>query len=269
MLALNSVYCGDCVDIIQDIDDDSIDLVVTSPPYDDLRDYHGYSFNVSSIATVLFDVMKPGGVIVWVVGDKSDKHGESLTSFKHALAFQSAGFNVRTMIYKKAGMSYPSRYYYNRQFEYMFLFIKGERPKTFNPIKDRINKWAGYSNWGDITTRKKNGTLQLQKTKEENTYVIPPFGKRGDVWEYATGMGNTTKDKEAFAHPAMFPEKLAGDHIISWTNEGDVVLDPMCGAGTTLKMAYLLNRKYIGIDMSEEFCELSRKRVKKYEKTAI
>jgi len=264
MLATNSVYCGNCIDVMMQLDNDSIDCVVTSPPYDDMRDYHGYSFNVDSIALVLHDIMKPGGVVVWVVGDKSSKGGESLTSFRHALAFQEAGFNVRTMIYKKAGMSYPSKHFYNRQFEYMFVFIKGEKPRVFNPIKDRENKWAGFSNWGDITSRKKDGTLKLQKTKEENTYVIPQFGKRGDVWEYATGMGNTTRDKEAFEHPAMFPEKLANDHILSWTNEGDIVLDPMCGSGTTLKMAHLLGRKYIGIDMSEKFCEMSKARVKKY-----
>jgi len=269
MLELNSVYCGNCIDIMQEMDDNIIDLSVTSPPYDDMRDYHGYEFDVSGIASELYRVTKPGGVVVWVVGDKTYKGGESLTSFKHALTFQNANFNVRTMIYKKAGMSYPSKHFYNRQFEYMFVFIKGENPKTFNPIKDRINKWAGHSNWGDITSRKKDGSLKLQKKKEENTYVIPPFGKRGDVWEYATGMGNTTRDKEAFAHPAMFPEKLANDHIISWTNEGDVVLVPMCGSGTTLKMAHLLGRKYIGIDMSEKFCEMSKARVKKYEKPIV
>lgn len=264
MIELNSIYCGNCVDIMQKMDESSVDLVVTSPPYDDMRDYEGYIFDVSKIANELYRVICHGGIVVWVVGDKTYKGSESLTSFKHAIAFNDAGFNVRTMIYKKAGMSYPSKHFYNRQFEYMFVFIKGENPKTFNPIKDRVNKWAGHSNWGDITSRKKNGTLKLQKKKEDNTYVIPPFGKRGDIWEYATGKGNTSRDSEAFEHPASFPEKLAHDHIISWTNPGDLILDPMCGGGTTLKMAKLLERNYIGIDVSDKYCDIAMRRLAKY-----
>jgi DNA modification methylase len=264
MLELNTIYSGNCVDLLKKMDPDSVDLVVTSPPYDDLRDYDGYVFDVLVIARMLYYVMKPGGIVVWVVADKTYKGGETLTSAHHALTFQGVGFNVRTMIYKKAGMSYPTKHFYNRQFEYMYVFIKGLNPKTFNPIKDRVNKWAGYSNWGDITSRKKDGTLRLQKKKEDNTYVIPPFGKRGDVWEYATGKGNTSRDKETFEHPASFPEKLAHDHIISWTNPGDLVLDPMCGSGTTLKMAKLSGRNYIGMDVSDKYCDIAMRRLAKY-----
>jgi DNA modification methylase len=268
MLELNQIYQGDCNAIMDLMDPDSIDLVVTSPPYDDMRDYKGYTFNVKTIAEHLYRVMKPGGVVIWVVGDKTEHGCESLTSFKHAEIFKSVGFNVRTMIYKKAGVNYPSKYFYDKQFEYMFIFFKGEtKTRVFNPLKDRPNKWAGSSNWGDITSRQKDGSLKLARTKEENTYVIPPFGKRTDVWEYATGKGNTSRDRETFEHPAPFPEKLAQDHILSWTNPGDVVYDPMCGSATTLKMAMLNGRNYIGSDISEEYCEIGRRRLKKYETT--
>jgi site-specific DNA-methyltransferase (adenine-specific) len=268
MLELNHIYCGDCCDIMEKMDENSIDLVVTSPPYDDMRDYKGYWFDVIDVARHLYRVMKDGSVIVWVVGDKSTDGGETLTSLHHALTFQSIGFKVRTMIYKKAGVNYPSKYFYDKQFEYMFLFIKGDVKKTnvFNPIRDRPNKWAGHSNWGDITSRQKDGSLKLQKTKESNTYVIPEFGKRTDVWEYATGKGNTSRDSEAFEHPAPFPEKLVEDHIISWTNPGDIVFDPMSGGGTTLKVAKLLGRNYIGCDMSETYCEIAERRLKKYDR---
>ena len=267
MLELNRIYCGDCIDIMDQIDANSIDLVVTSPPYDDMRDYKGYDFDVTSVATSLHRVMKEGSVIVWVVGDKTTDGGETLTSLEHALIFKSTGFKVRTMIYKKAGVNYPSKYFYDKQFEFMYLFIKGDVNKTrvFNPIRDRPNKWAGCSNWGDITSRQKNGSLKLQKLKENNKYVIPAFGKRTDVWEYATGKGNTSRDVETFEHPAPFPEKLAADHIISWTNERDLVYDPMAGSCTTLKMAKLLGRNYIGSDVSKKYCELGERRLKKYD----
>jgi DNA modification methylase len=265
MIELNQIYCDDCCNVMNRMDPDTIDLVVTSPPYDDMRDYKGYTFDVNAIARHLYRVMKPGGVIVWVVADKTADGGETLTSFHHAFVFESVGFKVRTMIYKKAGVNYPSKYFYDKQFEYMFLFFKGDtKTRVFNPIRDKPNKWAGHSNWGDITSRQKDGSLKLQKTKEANTYVIPEFGKRTDVWEYATGKGNTSRDEEAFKHPASFPEKLAADHIISWTNPGDIVYDPMGGSFTTLKMAKLLGRNYIGSDISEEYCELGRRRLEKY-----
>jgi DNA modification methylase len=267
MLELNKIYCGDCCTIMNNMDPNTIDLVVTSPPYDDMRDYKGFSFDMSALTRGLYRVIKPGGVVIWVVADKTEQGGESLTSFLHALAFKNAGFKIRTMIYKKAGVNYPSKYFYDKQFEYMFLCFKGDtKTRVFNPIRDRQNKWAGHSNWGDITSRQKDGSLKLQKTKEANTYVIPEFGKRTDIWEYATGKGNTSRDKEAFEHPAPFPEKLAADHIISWTNTGDIVYDPMCGGGTSLKMAKLLGRNYIGSDISSEYCELAKKRLMKYER---
>ena len=267
MLELNRIYCGNCVDVMKKMDENSIDLSVTSPPYDDMRDYKGYVFEVDDIARALYRVMKEGSVVVWVVGDKTVDGGESLTSLEHALTFKETGFKVRTMIYKKAGVNYPSKYFYDKQFEFMYLFIKGDVNKTrvFNPIRDRPNKWAGCSNWGDITSRQKDGSLKLQKLKKNNKYVIPAFGKRTDVWEYSTGKGNTSRDDEAFEHPAPFPEKLAADHIISWTNEGDLVYDPMMGSATTLKMAKLLGRNYIGSDMSEKYCMLGERRLKKYD----
>jgi DNA modification methylase len=259
MINLNSIYCGECANIMREkFENDIIDLTVTSPPYDDLREYDGYIFDVHRIAEQLYRVTKPGGIVVWVVGDKTHEGNESLTSFKHALAFQAAGFSVETMIFEKAGVTHPSKWFYDQMFEYMFVFIKGTHPRVFNPIKDRENKWCGWSRWGKTTSRQPDGEIKEQKN---DGHVIPPFGKRGNVWKYATGIGNTTKDKFAFEHPAMFPELLVHDHIISWTNEGDLVLDPMAGGGTTLKMAKLLKRNYIGIDISPKYVGCSEKRI--------
>jgi len=242
--------------ILKQMPSESIDLTVTSPPYNELRDYNGYEFDFEAIANELYRVTKKGGVVVWVVGDATIDGSETGTSFKQALYFKDIGFNLHdTMIYEKNNFSNPSSNRYHQIFEYMFVLSKG-RPKTFNPIKDKINKCAGETAWGRNTVRQKDGSL-IERGKK----IIPEVGMRNNIWKYIVGKGFGQKDDLAYKHPATFPEKLAEDHIISWSNEGDVVLDPMCGRGTTCKMAKKLNRKYIGIDISEEYCELARLRV--------
>lgn len=237
---------------MKSIDDDYIDLTVTSPPYDNLRDYNGYIFDYESIAKALYRVTKIGGIVVWVVGDKIVKGNKSLTSFKHALTFQSVGFNVHdVMIYKKKNTPFMRSNAYTNCYEFMFIFSKGS-PKTFNPLKDKTvrsgNEMLVHNKKPDGINKKTMGKLNNEKTKT-------------NIWEYAVGLGGTTRDKIAFKHPALFPEKLAKDHILSWSKEGDIVFDPMCGSGTTLKMAKLNNRSFLGCDMSEEYCDISRQRV--------
>ena len=256
MIKTNNIYCADCVDFIRNnLDDESIDLTVTSPPYDDLRIYNGYVFDYEGIANALYRVTKKGGVVVWVVGDKIVKGNKSLTSFKHALTFQNAGFNVHdVMIYKKKNTPFMRSNAYTNCFEFMFIFSKGS-PKTFNPLKDKTvrcgEEMLVHNKKADGINKKVLGRLNPEKTKT-------------NIWEYAVGLGGTTNDKIAFRHPAVFPEKLAQDHILSWSNEGDIVFDPMCGSGTTCKMAYLNNRKYIGCDISPEYVDISKERLALY-----
>lgn len=254
---LNKIYCGDCVNIMKQMSDNSIDLTVTSPPYDNLRDYNGYSFDCKTIAEQLYRITKQGGVVVWVVADKIVKGNKTLTSFKQALLFQQVGFNVHdTMIYKKKNTPFMRSNAYTNCFEYMFIFSKGS-PKTFNPLKDKTvrngEEMLVCNKKADGINKKVLGKLNKEKTKT-------------NIWEYAVGLGGTTKDKIAFKHPAIFPEKLAEDHILSWSNEGDIVFDPMCGSGTTCKMAMLNNRNYIGCDISEEYVEISNIRLNSYSK---
>jgi DNA modification methylase len=253
-MKLDYIVEGDCVEVMKSFPSNSIDLTVTSPPYDDLRNYNGYSWNFTEVARELFRVTKDGGVVVWVVDDATIKGSETGTSFKQALYFKELGFNLHdTMIYMKNGSQYPEKVRYYKVFEYMFVFSKG-KPKTINLLCDRENKWAG--SWGKRSLRKKDGTLEQ---KEKVPYK--QFGIRYNVWKINCGFGYTTKDKWAYTHPAMFPEKLAGDHILSWSNVGDVVLDPFVGSGTTAKMAKLNSRHYIGIDISKEYCSLANRRV--------
>jgi site-specific DNA-methyltransferase (adenine-specific) len=193
--------------------------------------------------------MKSGGVIVWVVGDATIDGSETGTSFRQAISFKEVGFSLETMIYEKCQTCFGSNTYYLQSFEYMFILTKGKKPKTINHIRDRKNIRSGkefMSNGG----LGKNGEKPERHIKEMKEY-----GKRKNIWTYGVGGGKTK-------HPAVFPEKLAEDHIISWSNRGDLVLDPFCGGGTTLKVAKLLGRKYIGIEISEEYCDISRHRVK-------
>ena len=246
----------DCIKGMKLLNDNSVDLTVTSPPYDTLRKYNGYSFDFENTAKELYRITKDGGVVVWIVNDKTDKGSETLTSFKQALYFKELGFNVHdTMIYAKNNVYAhdPRNKRYKQCFEYMFIFSKG-KPNTYNEIKDRPNKHAGKTLTG-TKGRTKDGIK-----RELKPIVMGDFQARFNIWEYTTG-GSVSKDKIAFKHPAIFPEKLAEDHIISWSNEGDIILDCFMGSGTTAKMALLNNRNYIGFESSGEYCDLANKRI--------
>ena len=254
-MEINKIYNENCLETMAKMPENFIDLTVTSPPYDNLRTYKGYSFPFEDIAKELFRITKQGGVLVWIVGDGHEKGGETLTSFKQALYFKEIGFTVHdTIIYKKNNFSVPFPDKYHQTFEYCFIFSKGKK-KTFNPICDRKNKKAGQSG-GIQSITEKDGTRSKRSAK-----VITDYGKRHNVWEYDTGMYLSTKDKYAFNHPAIFPEELVKDHIISWSNENDLVYDCFMGSGTTAKMAILNNRKYIGSEISGEYCKIIETRI--------
>lgn len=249
---------GDCLAEMKLMSDNSIDLTVTSPPYDKLRIYNGYSFDFESIAKELYRITKQGGVVVWVVGDSVEKGSETGNSFRQAIFFKEIGFNIHdTMIYEKNGSSFPEKTRYYQVFEYMFVFSKG-KPKTINLINDRKNRWAGTSTFGTRTNRSANGEV-IESTSKHR--VVKDYGTRWNIWKINTGFGFSTKDKIAFKHPAIFPEQLANDHIVSWSNEGDTVLDCFAGSGTTGKMALLNNRKFIGIEISPEYIEIAKQRI--------
>jgi len=260
MLELNKIYCGDCLEKMEEIDDRSIDMVLTSPPYDNLRTYNG-SLNWGEhiwkpVIQELFRVIKDGGVVVWVVGDATIKRSETGTSFKQALYFKEVGFNLHdTMIYEKSGGSMPSPNRYLAKFEYMFVFCRG-RLKTSNLIQDRKNRFR--ERWGKARkARNPDGSFG----KEYASKIAPEYGRRFNMWKYTQGGGYGSDDKIAYKHPAIFPEKLAHDHIVSWSNEGDTILDPFAGSGTVGKVAKQLNRNYILIEKDENYCEIANKRI--------
>ena len=247
---------GDCLELMKDIPDKSIDLTVTSPPYDNLRSYNGnisqWSFaKFKAIAKELYRVTKQGGVVVWVAGDATIKGSETGTSFRQALFFMDCGFNLHdTMIWNKGGFSAVGalKTRYAPVFEYMFILTKG-KIKTFNPIKDKPNKHSGKLI--HKTKRLEDGSI-----KKGTPYISSEYGQRYNIWDIFP-----QRQKGKDCHPAPFPEQLANDHILSWSNEGDTVLDCFMGSGTTGVACKNLNRNFIGIELDDKYFEIAKRRI--------
>lgn len=262
---IDSIHLGDSVNVLDYLieNDVKVNLTVTSPPYDDLRSYGKtceWNFETfKEIANKLYKITEDGGILVWIVGDATIKGYESLSSFKQAIYFDSIGFKMHdTMIYEKNSSSFPARRdskRYTQIFEYMFVFVKGKIRNDIKLLADKPNKWAGHTNWGSNTQYDKDGNLK----QTNNIKPVPEFSLRNNIWKYSVGFNDKT------GHPAVFPEKLAEDHILSWSNEGDIILDPFSGSGTTGKMAMLNKRYFIGIEKNKEYFDKSIERLNKYE----
>lgn len=264
---MNQILLSNCIDGMKTLEDEVIDLCVTSPPYDDLRSYNdssAWNFETfKGVAEQLYRVTKTGGVVVWVVGDATVKGSETGSSFRQALHFMDLGFILHdTMIYEKNGSPFPARRdgnRYSQVFEYMFILSKKTKPKTAHLLCDKPNRWAGYTHFGKGTIRTKDGELV-----ERNIKPIPEFSPRNNIWKYNTGKNYSSKDAAAFEHPAIYPESLARDHILTWSNEGDLVLDPFMGSGTTAVCCIETNRNYIGFEIDETYYDVCNRRIKEH-----
>jgi site-specific DNA-methyltransferase (adenine-specific) len=250
---IDYIKCGDCAELMKELPECFVDLTVTSPPYDNLRTYNGFEWCFEDTAKELFRITKTGGVVVWIVNDATIKGDETGSSFKQALFFKECGFNLHdTMIWiKDGGGAVGSNKCYTQNFEYMFVLSKGT-PKTINLIRDKINLSFGVDKSG-VGRRKPDGTKKIEQRKPAKE-----FSKRNNWWYIPPQKG-----KE---HPAVFPEQLANDHILTWSNEGDVVFDPFLGSGTTAKMAILNNRHYVGFELSDKYYQLALERIEKVKK---
>ena len=246
-----TLLLGDCAEKLKEIPDDSIDMVVTSPPYDNLRQYKGYSFDFEKIAKELVRVLKTGGVIVWVVGDATVDGSETGTSFRQALYFKELGLNLHdTMIWEKTGMM-PTQDRYYAIFEYMFVFSK-QKPKSMNFICDHKTVNGGRIQQKDTGGCHRNA--QGRRTKVDGFFARQYFRRRTNIWRMHIGKNTTI-------HPAIFPLQLAKDHIMTWSNEGDTVLDPFMGSGTAGVAAVVLNREFVGIEIAAEYLEIAKHRI--------
>lgn len=249
-LNINHIYNMDCLEGINLLPDNSVDLTVTSPPYDNIRNYNGnisqwnfYKFQ--QIAKEIYRVTKPGGVVVWIVADGTENGSESLTSFRQALYFHEIGFGLYdTMIWEKPSPAVPTEGRYYDVFEYMFVFCKGEKPKSLNLISDRINVSAGS------TARKETRSAREDRQYKDEKRTVAETSRRFNVWQIGRG-------KNLSKHPAVFPYELVRDHIKSWSNEGDLVMDPFMGSGTTAIAAKNMGRNFIGFEIDKNYFDES------------
>jgi len=277
---LNDIILGSNVETLSKFPEECIDLTVTSPPYDGIRNYNKkldtkqkligkYSFPFEELANQLFRVTKTGGIVVWNVNDQTVEGFDGGTtetgnSFRMALYFQDIGFNLHdTMIYKKPGVRFPDQTRYHQTFEYMFILSKG-KPKAIHFIKDKKNKSYNPNKSQWARDKNKRETDDGYTVCDTFTFAVEEFGRRPNVWEINPEQSSGRDIKEFNWHPAVFPSKLACDHIISWSNEGDVILDPFSGSGTTAIQAKITKRKYIGIDLNEEYVIKSKKIIENY-----
>ena len=259
-LEINKIYNEDCIVGMKKLKDKSIDMILTSPPYDNLRNYKK---NIASIwnekiwKEVLIEcyrVLKDNSVLVWVVGDATINGSETGTSFKQALFAKEIGFNIHdTMIYQKQNpIPQFKTHRYTNAFEYMFVFSKG-RPKKGRLLTEPT-KQAGR------VDRNYRGQVTADEVYVGKTIKVVKKEKiRTNIWTYSQNNGID----RTINHKAQFPEKLAEDHILSWSDEGDVILDPFMGSGTTAKMAILNNRNFIGFEINEEYCKMAEKRIER------
>ena len=255
-----NLYNDNCINVMQKMKEGNVkvNLTVTSPPYDQLRTYNEsstWNFEVfKEIAKLLYDVTEDGGVVVWVVGDQVINGSETGTSFKQALYFMECGFKLHdTMIYEKNSSSFPARRgskRYTQIFEYMFVFVKGKMHEC-SLLCDKPNKWAGHTNWGNNTQYDKDGNL----IKTNNIKPVPEFSMRNNIWKYSVGFNGKT------GHPAVFPQQLATDHILSWSTKEHIVFDPFLGSGTTGISALREGRQFIGCEIDETYFNIAKERI--------
>jgi len=252
-MEIDNIYNMDCLEGMRQMADESVDLTVTSPPYDNLRTYNGYCFDFENIARELYRVTKQGGVVVWVVGDATIDGSETGTSFRQALFFMECGFKLYdTMLYMKANPIPQTQPRYEQMFEYMFCLSKG-RPKTFNPIMEKCKRAGCLQQWGRTINTEERTAKYL---REDDVQMTRETKIHGNVFTYGIGGEKT-------GHPAVFPEKLAADQINSWSNEGDIVFDPFMGSGTTAYVARALGRHYLGFEISDKYMEIINSRMER------
>ena len=262
---INQIFNEDCLETMKRMPDNYVDLILTSPPYDNMRSYGGnknyhqrlnqtgFSFDFEGIAKELTRVLKPGGVIMWNVQDQTIKGSRTGNSMRQALFFmEECGLFLHDhLIWYKTGTPFPSIYRYRNVWENMFILTKG-KPNTFNPILKK-NKTGGASR-NRRRERNHNGELVMK----ERVVTTKEYGIDDNVW-YITNHFNVTDEMKKYGHPAVMADEVAKRHIQSWTNEGDVVYDPFLGAATTTRLAKQMNRNWIGSEIHKPYFDISKK----------
>ena len=243
------LYQGDCLEVMKNIPKNSVDCIITSPPYDDLRDYNS-TINYETLIHLFYNALNNGGIVVWNVDDRISTGSKTLSSFKQALLFKEIGFNVNDIIIWKKTNPIPQlkRSHYQHSYEFMFVFSKGF-PKTFNPILVNCSCAGKQLSSGKVASK--------NKKRKSKSITVNEQKIASDIWEFPICHNDTN-------HPAVFPLELPLLHIKSWTNENDTVLDPFMGSGTTGIACKMLNRNFIGIELDENYFKTAKERIERY-----
>ncbi|MBM4176436.1 MAG: site-specific DNA-methyltransferase [Ignavibacteria bacterium] len=240
MIELNKVILGDCIEVMSSLPDSSVDLVFADPPfnigikydnYDDKKNYdHYYSWSEEWIKET-YRILKKSGSIYIAIGDEF--------AAEINLILKRIGFKFRNWIVWYYTFGQNQRKKFNRSHTHILYFTKDENSFTFNSDEIRIPS-----------------ARQLVY----NDKRAHPKGKvPDDVWEYSRVCG-TFKERLG-KHPCQMPENLLERIIKVSSNEGDIVLDPFGGTGTTAAVAKRLKRNYITMDISEKYVEVITKRL--------
>ena len=255
-IQVNKIICEDNITYLKTLPDECIDFVITSPPYDELRDYNGYKLDLHGLGIELLRVLKDGAICVMVIQDSTKDFAKSLTSFRTIVDWcDNIGFRLfECNIYNRQGTEgawWKKRFRVDH--EYMPIFLKGKRPQYFDKENIKIPSKHGGKVMTGANIRTKNGQTGSRKVK------INPTKCPGTVMSFGNTCGGESKLKSK--HPAVFPNMLAYDMIECFCPKDGIVIDPFNGSGTTTLAAKCLGRKYIGIDVSEEYNQIARERL--------
>lgn len=260
---VDKVHCMECVEGMEMLPDDCVDLVVTSPPYDAVRKYNGFAFDLHQTGAQIHRVLKDGGIAAMVIQDQTKDFGKSLTSFRTIIDWcDSFGFKLfECVIYRKNGSEGAWwKHRFRVDHEYIPLFLKGDRPAYFDKQPLRVPSKHGGKVMSGSGNRRTDGATNGTVRREINATKC-----RGTIWNYLmAGDKNPLKRK----HPAVFPDAIPSDLIQCFCPPGGIVLDPFIGSGSTAVQALKHERHFIGFDISQEYCDLCNQRLEKDVETA-
>jgi adenine-specific DNA-methyltransferase len=244
------IYCGDCIELMQKLPDEILDLTVTSPPYNIGKEYEEalplpeYLNWCENWISQVHRIIKGSGTFWLNLGYLSIPQRAKAIPIPYLLWDRIPFYLIQEVVWHySAGVA--GRKFYSPRNEKFLWYVKSEDNYTFN-LDDVRDPNVKYPN------QKKNGKIKVN-----------PLGKNpGDVWAFPkVTSGRNRSSKERTPHPAQFPEDVIERIIKASSNLDEWVLDPFLGSGTTAVVAMRNNRSFIGFEILPEYCEIAAERI--------